>query len=46
MSLDVPKGVKSFCRSGANPFQPAEIVAKLRQQAHEMQQRGDAQSQE
>lgn len=46
MSLDVPKGVKSFARSGANPFQPAEIVAKLRQQAHEMQQRGERVAQE
>jgi 2-oxoglutarate ferredoxin oxidoreductase subunit alpha len=29
MQLDVPKGLKSFCRSGANPFQPAEIAAHL-----------------
>jgi 2-oxoglutarate ferredoxin oxidoreductase subunit alpha len=26
---EVPRGVSSFCRSGANPFQPAEIVARL-----------------
>ncbi len=29
MFIDVPKGLKSFCRSGANPFQPAELVARL-----------------
>jgi 2-oxoglutarate ferredoxin oxidoreductase subunit alpha len=29
MFTDVPKGVSSFCRSGANPFQPAEVVARL-----------------
>lgn len=29
MFTDVPKGLKSFCRSGANPFQPAELVARL-----------------
>ncbi|MCK6545927.1 2-oxoacid:acceptor oxidoreductase subunit alpha [Myxococcota bacterium] len=46
MSIDVPKGVNSFARSGANPFQPAEIVAKLRAQAHEMQQRGERVAQE
>jgi hypothetical protein len=26
MFVDVPKGVQSFCRSGANPFQPAEVL--------------------
>jgi 2-oxoglutarate ferredoxin oxidoreductase subunit alpha len=31
MFVDVPKGVVPFCRSGANPFQPAEIVARLRE---------------
>ncbi len=30
MYLDLPRGVASFARSGANPFQPKEIVAKLR----------------
>jgi 2-oxoglutarate ferredoxin oxidoreductase subunit alpha len=29
MFIDVPRGVKSFPRDGANPFQPAEIVARL-----------------
>ncbi len=31
MFVDVPKGVVPFCRSGANPFQPAEIVSRLRE---------------
>ncbi len=29
MFVDVPSGVTSFCRSGANPIQPREIVAQL-----------------
>ena len=29
MQLDLPRGLKSFCRSGANPFQPSEIAARL-----------------
>ncbi|MFI5297634.1 MAG: 2-oxoacid:acceptor oxidoreductase subunit alpha [Polyangiales bacterium] len=29
MHVDVPRGVKSFCRSGANPIQPRDVVAKL-----------------
>ncbi|MFO0598659.1 MAG: 2-oxoacid:acceptor oxidoreductase subunit alpha [Myxococcaceae bacterium] len=29
MFLDVPKGLGSFCKSGANPIQPTEIVNKL-----------------
>ncbi|MFZ5442240.1 MAG: 2-oxoacid:acceptor oxidoreductase subunit alpha [Myxococcota bacterium] len=29
MFLDVPKGLGSFCKSGANPIQPAEIVTRL-----------------
>jgi 2-oxoglutarate ferredoxin oxidoreductase subunit alpha len=29
MFLDVPKGVRSLARSGANPFQPREIVKRL-----------------
>lgn len=29
MFVDLPKGVQSFCRSGANPFQPAEVLARL-----------------
>ncbi len=33
MALDVPPGLKSFSRSGANPFHPAEIVRELRDHA-------------
>jgi len=29
MHVDLPKGVQSFCRSGANPFQPTEVLARL-----------------
>ena len=39
MALDVPPGVTSFCRSGANPFAPAEIVRKLQDHALDLQQR-------
>ena len=28
--IDVPASVRSLSRSGANPFQPREIVASLR----------------
>jgi 2-oxoglutarate ferredoxin oxidoreductase subunit alpha len=30
MFIDLPAGVSSFCRSGANPFQPREVVALVR----------------
>ncbi|MCE9582969.1 MAG: 2-oxoacid:acceptor oxidoreductase subunit alpha [Planctomycetes bacterium] len=46
MFLEVPKGLKSFARDGANPFQPAEIVTRLRDQAMVLQQQGDTQPQE
>jgi 2-oxoglutarate ferredoxin oxidoreductase subunit alpha len=46
MVLDLPRGLVSFARSGANPFQPAEIVAKLRKQAVALQQKGDSQPNE
>lgn len=29
MFVDVPRTVQSFCRSGANPFQPAEVLARI-----------------
>ena len=29
MFTEVPKGVRSFTRDGANPFQPIELVQKL-----------------
>jgi 2-oxoglutarate ferredoxin oxidoreductase subunit alpha len=33
MFVDVPPGVASMARSGANPFRPSEIVARLRELA-------------
>lgn len=33
MFVDVPSGVVSLARSGANPFRPAEIVTRLRELA-------------
>ena len=41
MWLDVPSGIFSYARSGANPFQPSQIVAKLRKQALAFQQQSD-----
>jgi 2-oxoglutarate ferredoxin oxidoreductase subunit alpha len=38
MFVDLPPGVTSFCRSGANPIQPGEIVALLRNAAASLQQ--------
>jgi 2-oxoglutarate ferredoxin oxidoreductase subunit alpha len=32
MFVDVPKGLKSFAKSGSNPFSPDEIVERLRMQ--------------
>ena len=37
MHLDLPKGVKSLARSGANPFLPGEIVAALHRLLSELQ---------
>jgi len=37
MHLDLPKGVKSMARSGANPFLPGEIVAALHRLISELQ---------
>jgi 2-oxoglutarate ferredoxin oxidoreductase subunit alpha len=34
MALDVPPGLASFCRAGANPFQPREVVERLIAHAH------------
>ncbi len=42
MFTDVPPGVQPFCRSGANPIQPAEVVAKLRAAAIGLQQPPDS----
>jgi len=44
-AIDVPASVTSFCRSGANPFAPFEIVHKLQDHALELQQREAAQRQ-
>ena len=38
MFLDVPPRVRSFCRSGANPLQPVEVLNKLRRTAMALQQ--------
>jgi 2-oxoglutarate ferredoxin oxidoreductase subunit alpha len=48
MFLDLPEGVGSMARSGANPFQPAEIVARLRELTMDIQRRraGQLQPQE
>ena len=37
MYVDLPKGVTSFARSGANPFQPGEVVARLEAAARALQ---------
>jgi 2-oxoglutarate ferredoxin oxidoreductase subunit alpha len=37
MFLDVPAGLKSFCRSGANPFMPSEVVARVRDLSAKLQ---------
>jgi 2-oxoglutarate ferredoxin oxidoreductase subunit alpha len=36
MALDVPPVMASFCRPGANPFAPAEIVRRLEDHAREI----------
>lgn len=37
MQINVPKGVQSLARPGANPFQPAQIVGKLKHVALALQ---------
>jgi 2-oxoglutarate ferredoxin oxidoreductase subunit alpha len=37
MFLDVPPGLESFARSGANPFQPSAVVERLREAAQRQQ---------
>jgi 2-oxoglutarate ferredoxin oxidoreductase subunit alpha len=37
MFVDLPAGVTSFCRSGANPIQPSEVLAKLREASMALQ---------
>jgi 2-oxoglutarate ferredoxin oxidoreductase subunit alpha len=46
MYVDVPRGVTSLARSGANPFQPAEVAAKLAELALGLQVRHGRQAQE
>ena len=48
MYLDLPKGVESMARSGANPFRPSEIVVVLHRLLAELQhsQAGNLQPQE
>jgi 2-oxoglutarate/2-oxoacid ferredoxin oxidoreductase subunit alpha len=45
MFVDLPAGVSSFARSGANPFTPAEVVERLRAKALELQRRREAELQ-
>jgi len=43
MFLDLPAGMESMARSGANPYRPSEIVARLRDLTRVLQRRpGDA----
>ena len=37
MFVDLPPGVVSLCRSGANPFQPGEVLMHLREAAVSLQ---------
>jgi 2-oxoglutarate ferredoxin oxidoreductase subunit alpha len=37
MFVDLPAGIVPFARSGANPFQPAEVVSRLREAALALQ---------
>lgn len=48
MFVDVPKGIEPFARSGANPFQPREVLSRLRSLLTQLQRRheGDLQPQE
>jgi len=48
MHIDLPKGVRSLARSGANPFLPGEIVAALHRLVSELQRshEGNLQPQE
>ena len=39
MFVDVPDDVRSFARSGANPFRPVEVVEELRNQMLSLQRR-------
>jgi len=41
MFVDVPEGLRSFSRPGANPFRPAEVVGFLRDLSLSLQRRAD-----
>jgi 2-oxoglutarate/2-oxoacid ferredoxin oxidoreductase subunit alpha len=43
MFAEPPAGLSSFCRSGANPIRPDEVVAKLRAAAIALQEPRPAQ---
>jgi 2-oxoglutarate/2-oxoacid ferredoxin oxidoreductase subunit alpha len=45
MYVDAPSGVESFCRSGANPITPDEVVERLRRMAMALQRQGEAELQ-
>ena len=45
MHVDLPKGLKSLARSGANPFLPGDIVAALHQLLSELQRSHEGQLQ-
>jgi hypothetical protein len=45
MHLDLPRGVKSLARSGANPFLPGEIVVALQHLLSELQRSHEGQLQ-
>jgi len=45
MYVDVPSGVESFCRSGANPITPDEVLERLRAMAMSLQREGEAELQ-
>ncbi|MDE3155176.1 MAG: 2-oxoacid:acceptor oxidoreductase subunit alpha [Acidobacteriota bacterium] len=39
MFVDLPRDVQSFCRSGANPFRPAEVLERIEALAQALQGR-------
>jgi len=41
MQLEVPHRLRPFCRTGANPFRPQEVVDQLRKAALRLQSRGE-----
>jgi hypothetical protein len=41
MFLDLPRGVRSFAKSGANPFVPSEVAEQLQRAAAALQRDGE-----